>query len=143
MTLKIKTLLLLLCVFFISCSKSQDAPTPKQPPIPNFFALDTVVSIGTYVNFKSTSFFEVLPTYFEWHFEGGDPEYIYSAIKTNSHINTPIATIYNNVGKFSVSLTVLNDSGDSTLTKVGYITVVENTKDIKSQEHGQHVRASK
>ena len=82
------------------------------PPIANFVADNTTVSIGGTVNF--TDLTQNLPTSWSWTFEGGTPA-------TSTQQNPSV--VYNTPGVYNVSLTVTNAYGNSTETKNAYITV--------------------
>ncbi|HOK37291.1 MAG TPA: PKD domain-containing protein [Bacteroidales bacterium] len=82
------------------------------PPIANFAADNTTVSIGGTVNFTDLS--QNLPTSWSWTFDGGTP--------TTSTQQNP-SVVYNTPGVYNVSLTASNSYGNSTETKTAYITV--------------------
>ena len=83
--------------------------------LPNFNASATQVALGGNVNFTDGSFGDVVA--WNWTFEGGTP--------SASTQQNPTVT-YNEIGDFSVTLTVTNADGDSeTLTREDYIHVRE------------------
>nr|NQU92464.1 PKD domain-containing protein [Bacteroidota bacterium] len=82
-------------------------------PVADFEADNTSIQAGQSVNFTDLS--TGSPDTWQWTFEGGTPA-TYSG-------QTPPAITYNNQGTFDVSLTVTNQSGSSTETKVDYIQV--------------------
>jgi gingipain R len=82
------------------------------PPVADFSADQTTVSIGTTVNFTDLS--TNLPDGWSWTFEGGTP-----ATSTDQH---PSVT-YDTPGTYDVTLEASNSYGADTETKVGYITV--------------------
>ncbi|MBO4875574.1 MAG: PKD domain-containing protein, partial [Bacteroidales bacterium] len=82
------------------------------PPVADFEASETEVSIGTTVNF--TDLTENIPTSWEWTFEGGSPA-------TSTDQNPSV--LYSEPGTYTVTLVAHNAYGDDTKTKNGYITV--------------------
>lgn len=72
-------------------------------PVANFIASDTLIAIGSRVDFTDISTNE--PTSWYWSFEGGTPA---SSIAQNG------GTRYNAVGTFDVTLTVKNEGGTNT-----------------------------
>jgi len=85
-------------------------------PIADFKADTTVVRQGHELQFTDLSLGN--PTSWEWTFEGGEP--------ATSTEQNPIVT-YNDLGVYSVTLTVTNENGSDTETKTDYIEVVLNT----------------
>jgi PKD repeat protein len=83
-----------------------------QAPIADFTADNTTIIKGESVQFTDTSL--NYPTSWSWTFEGGTP-----AASTDQN---PIVT-YDEVGVYSVSLTVSNSAGSDTKTVDDYITV--------------------
>ncbi|NIM13392.1 MAG: PKD domain-containing protein [Candidatus Aminicenantes bacterium] len=83
-----------------------------QAPIADFTADNTTIVKGESVHFTDLSLNG--PTSWSWTFEGGTP-----ATSTDQN---PIVT-YNEIGIYTVSLTVSNVAGSDTETKTGYITV--------------------
>ena len=82
------------------------------PPVADFVASETEVSIGTTVNF--TDLTENIPTSWEWTFEGGSPA-------TSTDQNPSV--LYSESGTYTVTLVAHNAYGSDTETKTGYITV--------------------
>ena len=83
------------------------------PPVADFTANVTTVSVGGSVNFTDLS--TNTPTQWAWTFTGGAP--------SSSTIKNPSNIVYNSVGTYSVSLTATNSGGSNTNTKTSYITV--------------------
>jgi len=83
-----------------------------QPPVANFVASSTSISVGDSITFTDQS--TNTPTSWSWTFEGGTP--------STSTAQNPTVT-YNTVGTFNVSLTATNAQGSDTETKVDYISV--------------------
>jgi PKD repeat protein len=81
-------------------------------PIPNFRADKQLVLRGATVNFVDLS--SNFPTEWLWTFEGGEP--------ATSTARNP-SVVYNTPGKYTVSLKVTNNQGDSTRVREGYIEV--------------------
>ena len=81
-------------------------------PIPAFTASPQVTYENQSVNFSNNS---INSNTWLWTFEGGNPE-------TYEGQNPP-EIFYSEVGEYSVSLTVSNNSGSETLTKENYIRV--------------------
>ncbi|MCU0285994.1 MAG: M28 family peptidase [Acidobacteria bacterium] len=86
--------------------------TGPQPPVANFTASSTSISIGENVIFTDTSTYT--PTSWSWTFEGGTP--------TTSTAQNPTVT-YNTVGTYDVTLVATNAQGSDSEVKVDYITV--------------------
>ncbi|MCL2074728.1 MAG: PKD domain-containing protein, partial [Marinilabiliaceae bacterium] len=82
-------------------------------PVADFIADKTAIFIEESVQFTDLS--TGSPTSWEWTFTGGTP--------ATSTLQNPIVE-YNTVGVFDVSLTVTNEDGNHTETKIGYINVV-------------------
>jgi len=90
---------------------------PGSCMVANFNASTTDVSLGHSVNFTDGSFGEVVS--WSWEFEGGSP--------STSTQQNPQNITYNEVGDFSVSLTITDGDGNSeTLTRNDYIHVRES-----------------
>ncbi len=88
---------------------------PGSCMVPSFSASATQVALGGSVNFTDGSFGDIVA--WSWTFEGGTP--------ATSNQQNPTVT-YNEVGDFSVTLTITNANGDSeTLTRENYIHVRE------------------
>jgi len=88
---------------------------PPIPPVANFTANTTTVSVGGSVNFTDLS--SNNPTSWNWTFEGGTP--------STSTAQNPTVT-YNTVGTFDVTLTAANAAGSDIETKIDYITVQQS-----------------
>ena len=86
-----------------------------QAPIAGFTADQTTIVEGGSVNFTDTSQFN--PTSRSWSFQLGSPA---SSISATPQITYPLP------GTYDVTLIVNNSQGSDTLTKVDYITVVED-----------------
>ncbi len=82
------------------------------PPVADFEASETEVSMGSTVNF--TDLTENIPTSWEWTFEGGTPA-------TSTEQNPSVS--YSEPGEYTVTLVAHNAYGEDTETKTGYITV--------------------
>jgi len=83
------------------------------PPVSDFVADQTTVTMGTTVNFTDQS--ANFPTSWEWTFDGGD-------IASSNDQNPSV--VYNTPGIYTVELTTSNGYGQGTTeTKVDYITV--------------------
>jgi vibriolysin len=85
---------------------------PPQPPVADFTASSTSISVGDSVTFTDQS--QNVPTSWSWTFEGGTP--------STSTAQNPTVT-YNSEGTFDVTLVATNAQGSDTETKVGYIDV--------------------
>ncbi|MDZ7740643.1 MAG: PKD domain-containing protein [Bacteroidota bacterium] len=86
--------------------------TPYEP-VAAFSTPVTVITPGTSIDFTSES--EGIPDTYAWTFDGGTPQ-------TSTAMN-PQDIEYTAEGVFNVSLTVVNDYGESVLLKEEYITV--------------------
>ncbi|MGD2085357.1 MAG: PKD domain-containing protein [Candidatus Aminicenantes bacterium] len=86
--------------------------TALQPPVADFSASTTTVTVGQSVNFTDQSTNN--PTSWSWTFDGGSP--------AGSTAQNPSVT-YNTAGTYTVSLTAANAAGSDTETKTDYITV--------------------
>ncbi len=86
--------------------------TPYEP-VAEFSTPVTVITPGTSIDFTSES--EGIPDTYAWTFDGGTPQ-------TSTAMN-PQGIEYAAEGVFNVSLTVVNDYGESVLLKEEYITV--------------------
>jgi PKD repeat protein len=86
--------------------------TALQPPVADFSASTTTVTVGQSVTFTDQSTNN--PTSWSWTFDGGSP--------ASSTAQNPSVT-YNSAGTYAVSLTAANAAGSDTETKTGYITV--------------------
>ena len=95
--------------FSIIISGIGGTSTP-QPPVANFSASSTNITIGDAVTFTDLS--TNTPTSWSWTFEGGTP--------STSTDQNPVVT-YNTEGTFDVSLTVTNAEGSDTKTITNYI----------------------
>ena len=83
-----------------------------QAPVANFTASTTQITSGKSVTFSDAS--NNNPASWAWTFEGGTP--------ASSGLQNPIVT-YPSSGIFNVTLTVTNNDGSNTSTKLDYITV--------------------
>jgi uncharacterized repeat protein (TIGR02543 family) len=91
-----------------------DDGTPPLPPVADFTASSTNISVGDDVTFTDQSTNN--PTSWDWTFEGGTPG--------TSTDRNPTVT-YNTIGTFNVTLTAANAAGSDTETKVDFIDVSE------------------
>lgn len=82
-------------------------------PTADFDAVETVICPGGSVQFENLS--SPSATSWDWTFEGGIP-----ATSTDEN---PVV-VYSNPGKYFVTLTVVNQSGQGTITKNEFITVL-------------------
>jgi PKD repeat protein len=83
------------------------------PPSSDFVADQTIIPLGTTVNFTDLS--QNNPDEWEWSFEGGSP---------NSSITQNPSVAYNSAGTFTVEMTASNEYGiGNTEVKTDYITV--------------------
>ncbi len=82
------------------------------PPVADFVASETEVSMGGTVNF--TDLTANIPTSWEWTLEGGTPA-------TSTEQNPSVT--YSEPGEYTVTLVAHNAYGEDTETKTGYITV--------------------
>ena len=90
------------------------ASTPA--PIAEFTASSTTISTGSTVDFTDMSTTTGTVTY-SWTFTGADV--------TSSSDQNPTGVTYSTAGTYTVELTVTDDGGSDTETKVDYITVVD------------------
>lgn len=89
--------------------------TAPQAPVANFVGVPTTVVVGNSVAFTDLS--TNSPTSWSWSFPG--------AATTTSTQQNPTIT-YNTVGTYNVSLTATNATGNNSITKTAYITVVNS-----------------
>jgi len=83
-----------------------------QPPVANFTASATSITVGQSVTFTDQS--TNTPTAWAWTLEGGTP--------ASSSTKNPVIT-YNTAGSYDVSLTATNSAGSDGETKLDYILV--------------------
>lgn len=88
-------------------------------PIALFGANKTDVPMNTEVQFKDMSSY--LPTSWYWVFEGGEPT-------TSTDRNPKVK--FSSAGSYAIQLTVKNSLGENTITRHGYINVVEPNKPV-------------
>jgi PKD repeat protein len=88
--------------------------TALQPPVADFTASSTNITVGDSVTFTDNSTNN--PTSWSWTFNGGTP--------SGSTDQNPTIT-YNTPGTYTVSLTAGNAAGSDTETKVDYINVAD------------------
>jgi len=86
--------------------------TPLQPPVANFSASSTAVTVGQNVTFTDQTTNN--PTSWSWTFEGGTP--------ATSTERNPVV-VYSTPGTYTVSLTAANAAGSDSETKTDYMTV--------------------
>ena len=87
---------------------------PLMPPTAQFSAATTAVDTGDSITFTDES--TNMPTSWSWTFSGGEPA-------TSTDQNPTI--LYNTEGTYAVSLTVTNEDGETSETKVDYIVVAD------------------
>ena len=80
-------------------------------PVANFTASQTLITAGESINFTDVS---INADTWEWLFEGGIPE-------TSTEQNPTV--LYENVGNFTVKLTITNEFDNDVMLKENYITV--------------------
>lgn len=95
------------------------------PPIANFVASDTVITLGTTVHFTDLSVEN--PHHWFWNFE-------LATVDTSIQQN-PYSISFNSVGSFDVTLVVWNDYGYDTLLLTDYITVIPVPADLDIIDH--------
>jgi PKD repeat protein/murein tripeptide amidase MpaA len=93
--------------------------TAPQPPVADFSASSTDITVGDSVTFTDLSTNN--PTSWNWTFAGGTP--------AGSTDQNPTIT-YNTVGTYTVTLTAANAQGSDDETKVDYITVTAVPADV-------------
>ncbi|GAB4292682.1 MAG: hypothetical protein Kow0068_17900 [Marinilabiliales bacterium] len=86
-------------------------------PIADFTSDFTTVFVGNTVNFYDLS--QNSPNSWSWTFDGGTPN---TSIDQN-----PVAIQYNTPGVYDVTLVVANAVGTDSITKPGYIVVIDST----------------
>ena len=84
-------------------------------PIADFYSNINITCPGNSVNFYNSSFNGPVE-YILWHFPGGEPP-------TSTSLNPTVT--YNSPGIYDVTLTVGNSSGENTITKNGFIKVID------------------
>ncbi len=89
---------------------------PVVRPEADFTASATTITTGNDISFTDTS--GNTPTSWTWTFDGGSP--------ASSNDQNPVVT-YTSAGTFEVSLEAANTAGTDVETKVGYITVNQQT----------------
>ncbi|MEX1001903.1 MAG: PKD domain-containing protein [Crocinitomicaceae bacterium] len=89
---------------------------PNPLPTADFTTFPTTVSNGSLIDFTNTSTTTGTVTY-NWTFTGAD-------VTTSSDPN-PTGITYSTAGTYTVELTVTDDGGTDTETKVDYITVID------------------
>jgi PKD repeat protein len=92
------------------------APPPPEPPLADFIGNPTSLAPGESVLFTDLSTGN--PTSYYWQFNGGAPGESFDPI--------PPPVFYSQEGSWDVILTVSNAEGQSTETKVAYISVSSN-----------------
>jgi Zn-dependent metalloprotease len=85
------------------------------PPVANFGSSLTTVIVGQSITFSDLSL--NLPTSWNWEFTGGTP--------STSSLKNP-TVVYNSTGIYPVKLRVANSNGTDSITKTGYINVVDS-----------------
>ncbi|MBD3636137.1 MAG: PKD domain-containing protein [Crocinitomicaceae bacterium] len=90
-----------------------DCSVPS-PPVADFSASATTICEGDCIDFTDLSTLSTNPTW-SWTFTG--------AATATSSVQNPTNICYNTAGTYQVELTVTDDNGTDTETKVGYITV--------------------
>lgn len=89
-------------------------PYATQPPEPDFAASRTTILEGESIDFYNYT--ENNPVSYSWSFPGGTP--------SSSTDAEPTGITYNTAGTYNVSLSSTNANGTNSVTKNGYITVV-------------------
>lgn len=84
-------------------------------PIANFYSNTRTIQLNGTVNFYDSTL--NVPTNYKWEFQGGSPS-------TSTALNPNV--IYNAIGTYSVKLKVSNAFGADSITKIGYIQVVNS-----------------
>lgn len=84
------------------------------PPIVNFNANNITINVGQTINFTDLTVNS--PDTWNWNFAGGFPG--------NSNAQNPLNIQYNTPGYYDVTLTASNSFGTNSLTKTGYIHVL-------------------
>ncbi|MDR2836928.1 MAG: PKD domain-containing protein [Bacteroidales bacterium] len=85
------------------------------PPVADFRTEPRIIPYNTSIFFENTAT-GGNPTYSEWHFYGGTPDFV-----VESSPSTPI--LYSTPGIYKVSLTTSNNCGSTSITKDKYIYV--------------------
>ncbi len=93
------------------------------PPVADFVGTPQMVNAGSDVAFTDQSY-GISPTSWEWTFDGGTP--------ASSTAQNPTIT-YNTTGVYDVKLKVANANGSDSLTRTGYITVLDSNSCTCSQ----------
>lgn len=88
------------------------APALGLPPVADFVANATNITVGGSVNFTDMSF--NAPTSWQWQFPGGSPAF--------STVQNPLNITYSTPGTYNVTLVATNQFGSDTMIKSGYIT---------------------
>jgi PKD repeat protein len=88
--------------------------SPSTPPVADFVANITTVTVGGFVNFTNLS--TGSGNTYSWTFNGGTPG--------TSTATNPNNIQYNTVGTYTVTLVATNSNGSDTETKTAYINVV-------------------
>ena len=91
--------------------------SPSTPPVADFVANITTVTVGGFVNFTNLS--TGTGNTYSWTFNGGTPG--------TSTATNPSNIQYNTVGTYTVTLVATNSNGSDTETKVNYINVVASS----------------
>lgn len=91
--------------------------SPSTPPVADFVANTTTVTVGGFVNFTNLS--TGSGNTYSWTFNGGTPG--------TSTATNPSNIQYNTVGTYTVTLVATNSNGSDTETKVNYINVVPSS----------------
>ncbi len=91
--------------------------SPSTPPVADFVANTTTVTVGGFVNFTNLS--TGSGNSYSWTFNGGTPG-------TSTAVN-PSNIQYNTVGTYTVTLVATNSNGSDTETKINYINVVPSS----------------
>lgn len=84
-------------------------------PVADFSTTNTTICVGDCIDFTDASTLGTNPSW-DWTFTG--------AATTTSTSQNPTGICYNTAGTYTVELTVTDDNGTDTETKVDYITVV-------------------
>lgn len=121
---------MVIAICFSACDKTipggnaDPATLARLKPIASFTQSADSIQIGTSVQFTSTS--QRQPTELQWSFPGGTP---------NSSKELSPQITYNRIGKFDVSLKVINGFGTDSILKKGLIRTYFKTNFSKDLSH--------
>ena len=119
------SLLIAIGASFVACQTEDDGPTP--PPLEAAFEADRTTLIqGEEVTFTDQSTGVDTSASYQWRFEGGTPPSFEGA--------TPPAIVYEDTGRFEVTLQISSGPQEDTETKADYITVQLDSALICSED---------